>query len=35
MPEYAKVSVDPNEFYKEPLGYLVDLYKTYLNDKSK
>jgi hypothetical protein len=30
IPDYAKLSVDPDEFYKEPLGYLVDLYQQYL-----
>ena len=30
IPEYARVTVDPDEFYKEPLGYLVDLYQKYL-----
>jgi endo-1,4-beta-mannosidase len=30
IPDYAKVTVDADEFYKEPLGHLVDLYKKYL-----
>jgi len=30
LPEYAKLAVYPDEFYKEPLGYLVDLYQQYL-----
>jgi len=30
IPAYAKLTVDPDEFYKEPLGYLVDLYDQYL-----
>jgi endo-1,4-beta-mannosidase len=30
IPEYAKLSVEPDGFYKEPLGYLVDLYQQYL-----
>ncbi|NTU55396.1 MAG: hypothetical protein HGA79_04025, partial [Anaerolineales bacterium] len=30
IPEYAKLTVDPDEFYKEPLGHLVDLYQQYL-----
>ena len=30
IPDYAKISIDPDEFYKEPLGYLVDLYQQYL-----
>lgn len=30
IPEYAKIKVNPDEFYKEPLGYLVDLYQQYL-----
>ena len=31
IPEYAKLSVDPDQFYKEPLVHLVDLYQKYLN----
>jgi endo-1,4-beta-mannosidase len=30
IPDYAKLEVDPDEFYKEPLGYLVGLYDEYL-----
>jgi len=30
IPEYAKLNVNPDEFYMEPLGYLVDLYQQYL-----
>jgi endo-1,4-beta-mannosidase len=30
IPEYAKLTVNPDEFYKEPLGYLIDLYQQYL-----
>ncbi len=30
IPEYAKLQIDPDEFYKEPLGHLVSLYETYL-----
>jgi len=30
IPAYAKLSVNPDEFYKEPLGHLVDLYQGYL-----
>jgi endo-1,4-beta-mannosidase len=30
IPDYAKITVNADEFYKEPLGYLVDLYQTYL-----
>jgi endo-1,4-beta-mannosidase len=30
IPDYAKLSVNPDEFYKEPLGHLVDLYQNYL-----
>ena len=30
IPEYAKLKVDADEFYKEPLGHLVDLYSEYL-----
>jgi len=32
IPEYARLNVSPDEFYKEPLGYLVDLYSQYLED---
>ena len=35
IPEYAKLTVDAEEFYKEPLPYLVDLYQKYLADMSK
>ncbi len=30
IPEYAKLNVNPDEFYKEPLPHLVDLYQKYL-----
>ena len=30
IPEYARLTVNPDEFYIEPLGYLVDLYQGYL-----
>jgi endo-1,4-beta-mannosidase len=30
IPEYAKLEVDPDEFYKEPLRHLVGLYDEYL-----
>jgi endo-1,4-beta-mannosidase len=30
IPAYARLTVDPDEFYAEPLGYLVDLYEQYL-----
>src|SRR6185436_12481344 len=30
LPEYAKLAVYPDEFYKEPLSHLVDLYQNYL-----
>jgi endo-1,4-beta-mannosidase len=30
IPDYAKLTVDPDEFYAEPLGHLVDLYQEYL-----
>ncbi|MBK8617585.1 MAG: cellulase family glycosylhydrolase [Anaerolineales bacterium] len=32
IPDYAKITIDPDDFYKEPLGYLVDLYAKYLAD---
>ncbi|MBL0346676.1 cellulase family glycosylhydrolase [Candidatus Villigracilis affinis] len=35
IPEYAKLAVDAEEFYKEPLPHLVDLYQKYLEDMSK
>jgi hypothetical protein len=30
IPDYAKVKVNPDEFYQEPMGHLVDLYQKYL-----
>jgi endo-1,4-beta-mannosidase len=30
IPEYAKINITADEFYKEPLGNLVDLYAEYL-----
>lgn len=30
IPAYAKLTVNADEFYKEPLGYLIDLYQQYL-----
>ena len=30
IPDYAKITINPDEFYKEPLKYLVDLYQKYL-----
>ncbi len=30
IPDYAKLTVNPDEFYKEPLEHLVDLYQQYL-----
>jgi len=30
IPAYAKLEIDAEEYYKEPLGHLVDLYKQYL-----
>jgi len=30
IPDYAKLTVNPDEFYKEPLSHLVDLYQQYL-----
>lgn len=30
IPSYAKLTVNADEFYKEPLPYLVDLYQEYL-----
>ena len=31
IPDYAKIVVNPDDFYKEPLGHLVDLYQKYLS----
>lgn len=33
IPDYAKLTVDPDEFYKEPLPHLVDLYHKYIAAK--
>ena len=30
IPDYAKITVNPDEFYKKPLSHLVDLYQKYL-----
>jgi endo-1,4-beta-mannosidase len=30
IPEYAKLSVNPDEYYEDPLGHVVDLYNQYL-----
>jgi endo-1,4-beta-mannosidase len=30
IPDYARIEIDPDEFYREPFGYLVDLYQQYL-----
>ena len=35
IPDYAKIAVNADEFYKEPLGYLVDLYQEYLEALKK
>jgi endo-1,4-beta-mannosidase len=35
IPEYARLSVDPDAFYKEPLGHLVDLYEKYVTAVEK
>jgi endo-1,4-beta-mannosidase len=31
IPEYAKININADEFYKEPLGFLVDSYEAYLS----
>ena len=31
IPDYAKVTVNPDEFYQDPSNYLVDLYQKYLD----
>jgi len=36
IPDYARITIEPDEFYKEPLSHLPNLYKTYielLNEK--
>jgi endo-1,4-beta-mannosidase len=35
IPDYAMMTVNADEFYKEPLGYLVDLYGKYLEALGK
>jgi endo-1,4-beta-mannosidase len=30
IPDYAKLNIDPDVYYKEPLGQLTDLYQQYL-----
>ena len=35
IPEYAKIVVDPDEFYKDPSVYLTDMYATYLESLNK
>jgi len=30
IPDYAKLSIDPEDYYKNPLSHLVDLYEGYL-----
>jgi endo-1,4-beta-mannosidase len=32
IPGYAQLTINPDEFYKEPPGYLADLYQTYLKE---
>ncbi len=32
IPEYAKIIVNPDEFYREPLWHLATLYEKYLKD---
>jgi endo-1,4-beta-mannosidase len=35
IPDYAKLNVNADEFYREPLGHLVDLYQQYLKGIEK
>lgn len=35
IPDYAKLSINPDEFYKEPLGHLTDQYQRYLSKLEK
>jgi endo-1,4-beta-mannosidase len=30
IPDYARIQIDPDKFYSEPFGHLVDLYQQYL-----
>jgi endo-1,4-beta-mannosidase len=30
IPDYAKIQINPDDFYEEPLVHLVDLYQKYL-----
>jgi endo-1,4-beta-mannosidase len=34
IPDYARVQIDPDEFYRGPLIHLADLYETYLKKGS-
>jgi endo-1,4-beta-mannosidase len=31
IPDYAKITVNADEFYREPMNFLVDLYQAYLH----
>jgi endo-1,4-beta-mannosidase len=35
IPAYAMLTVDPEAYYADPLGHLVDLYEKYLSDMGK
>jgi hypothetical protein len=35
IPGYAKLTVNADEFYEEPLSNLVDLYQQYLTNLNK
>jgi len=34
IPDYAKFEIDPDEFYKNPIPYLLDSYTQYLKNMS-
>jgi len=35
IPEYAKLTVDPDEYFKDPLGHIADLYPKYIGAMEK
>jgi endo-1,4-beta-mannosidase len=35
VPDYARLKINPDEYYKQPDAYLVELYQKYLSDMEK
>jgi len=35
IPDYAKLTIDPEDYYNDPEGHLVNLYQKYLSDMEK